>query len=174
MPTKHYINLTNGIEALDTLPKNEPFGFVRIQSTTLERKDWPQLFTVDVCADMLMHLALGWECVLHDRGTNRINSKTIYHGVPLIKYVLERQWYSKEPQKVILDGPRGGQGRNVVKDFSDIYEYLMNIGPVKNRIRYFGRYKNSGSVLLTGASSSTEHDGDKEFYRELLLTSYPV
>ncbi len=76
MKTRHYVNLTNGLEALPAiLASGEPSCAMRLQSTTVERRDWVKLFLCDLCDDLLLHLALGWRCVLHDRaGATRENN----------------------------------------------------------------------------------------------------
>jgi len=64
----NFLNLSNGTEAITEI--EAPFSFVRIQSTTLERKDYIKLF-LDLDHNFLLHLALGYHCIVHDRGTNR-------------------------------------------------------------------------------------------------------
>ena len=49
---KNWINLTNGIEDIENL---DNFSFIRIQSTTLERKDYIKLF-LDLDHNFLIHL----------------------------------------------------------------------------------------------------------------------
>ena len=98
---RHYVNLTNGLESLrEVVDAGAPWSFLRLQSTTIERQDWVKLFLTDLSDDLLMHLALGWRCVVHDRGTNRPFSKTIYYALPLVKYVLDRRWYEHAPAEV--------------------------------------------------------------------------
>lgn len=174
MQTRHYVNLTNGVEALAGLrAAGAAWSFMRLQSTTIERQDWTKLFMCDVSDDLLMHLALGWRCVVHDRGTRRPLSKTVYYGLPLIKYVLDRRWYGIDPDEVINRGRRGGAGMNVVNQYREIFAGLFvhssrETGPVKRRVDYFKRYLAPGSgaagVVLEGACESTEHDGDYAFY----------
>lgn len=181
MQERHYINLTNGIEALPALvaDASKPgWSFMRLQSTTIERQDWIKLFLCDVSDDLLMHLALGWRCIVHDRGTRRPLSKTIYYGLPLIKYVLDRRWYDLRPEVVVNRGRRGGLGTNVVRQFSAIYDDLFvhcegDRGRVKRRVDYFKRYLPHASgtdagAVLEGACVSTEHDGDREYYASLV------
>lgn len=170
---KHYINLTNGIAAIANIPAGEAMGFVRIQSTTLEHKDWVGLFTVDVCADMLLHLALGWDCVLHDRGTNRVCSKTCYTGISLIRYVLNRHWYGLQPDVVYNLNRRGEQGHNVAVYYAAIYDSLTKERTVARRLNYFRQYAiPAAGIRLRGISESTTHDGDRAYHRSLLSETY--
>lgn len=170
---KHYLNLTNGLEALATLPEGEPWSFMRLQSTTLERRQWARLFGSDLDHDLLMHLALGWECVLHDRGTLRPRSKTIYLGVPLVRYVLGRRWYGLDPDVVPGGGPRSADPLNIApycrEVYAEIFERNLNAekGRVRVRLDYYRRFASCGEVRLVGSSGSTARDGDYAFYRGL-------
>lgn len=175
--TRHYVNLTNGLETLSQLVEwGASWAFLRLQSTTIERQDWVKLFLTDLSDDLLMHLALGWRCVVHDRGTNRPLSKTIYYALPLVQYVLDRRWYDLRPQAVWNRGRRGGRGSNVVGAYDKIYHDLFvhtqaDTGRVKRRVEYYRRYlvarDPSHGVDLVGACEATTHDGDAAFYREL-------
>ena len=166
MTRRHYLNLTNGLEDLDlVLALGEPWVISRIRSTTLEHADWWGLFMVDLDADLLLHLALGTPCVLHDRGTRRFLSKTLYFGAPLIQYVLERFWYGRVPASVPTVGPRGGRGPDVAAKFAEIYNELIEApnhqaGQVRDRLGYFARYASCGHVRFEVAGGSTEHDGE--------------
>lgn len=172
---RHYVNLTNGLESLPELvDAGASWSFLRLQSTTIERQDWVKLFLTDLSDDLLMHLALGWRCVIHDRGTNRPLSKTIYYAIPLVKYVLDRRWYEFAPAEVWNRGRRGGRGSNVVaqyaKTYHDLFVHTMaDTGRVKRRIEYYRRYlvASADGVRLAGASSATARDGDGAYYREL-------
>lgn len=179
--TRHYVNLSNGLEALPGLvASGESWGVMRLRSTTVERKDWVALLLTDVSDDLLLHLALGWRCVLHDRGTNRPMSKTCYYAVPLVRYLLDRRWYGAEPTEVWKVGRRGGPGCNVVTQFAKIYHDLFahasaDGGRVKRRIEYFRRYLRPGAtgVLLETACQSTSRDGDRDYHAHLARISLP-
>ena len=57
---KHYINLTDGLEALpEVQATGEPWAFSRIQSTTIERRDWWSLLMIDLGEDLPMHWPWG-------------------------------------------------------------------------------------------------------------------
>lgn len=172
MSRRHYINLTNGLAALDHVrATGESWSITRIRSTTLERADWYGLLMVDLDADLLLHLALGVECVIHDRGTRRPLSKTLYFGVPLVRYLLERWWYGRQPASVPTRGPRSGPGPDRVAEFAAIYEATIaspsaDGGQVRSRLDYFGRYAGGemSEVRLVVAGGPTYHDGDREHW----------
>lgn len=171
---RHYLNLSNGLEAAPTvLASGEPWALLYLRSTTLERRDWPRLFLEELSDDLLWHLATGTVCVLHDRGTRRPLSKTVYHGVPLIRYVLARHWYGHDPASVPRQGPRGGTVTDVGAEFRAVYGAAVagrnrDANRVRKRLNYYQRFASpAGVVWFSGASVATEHDGDREFHRQL-------
>ena len=74
---KHFVNLTNGVEAVPVLQKNSvPFGFIRVQSSQCESQAMEKVM-LELDSSFLIALALGWPCVVWDFGSrNR-------PGVPL-------------------------------------------------------------------------------------------
>ena len=85
---KNYINLTNGVEAIQEYSLQD-YAFIRIQSTICEQHLWDRLF-LDLDYDFLMNVALGNECRIYDYGTNKPIPRALYQGVALIKYVLQK------------------------------------------------------------------------------------
>ena len=165
---RHYVNLTNGLEDLADLLVTPPtWSFSRLRSTTIEREKW-DAFLGEVPDDMLMHLALGWRCVVHDRGTLRPLSKTLFFGVPLIRYVLDRAWTTVAPEQVPLVGPRGGPAPDGAARFDAIFCGLGH--ETIRRVRYYSRYWTGGPADLVGDGSATEHDGDVAYYAGLART----
>lgn len=167
---KVFINLTNGIEALAKYPNA---SFLRIRSTTIERKDWIFLF-MDLDHNFLIHLAAGQKCKLVDFGTNRKNSKTCYYAVPLIRYILSKRWFGSEVEAVRY-------GRNTDESFSDVkahFEhvynelFVYNITPekqkLKKKIDYYKRFLSDGAISLDFESESTINDGNYPHYAELI------
>lgn len=170
---RHYLNLSNGLEALyDVRAPGEPWAVCRIRSTTLEHEDWTGLLMVDLDADLLLHLALGVTCVLHDRGTRRPLSKTQYLGTHLVVYLLERYWFGHAPSAVMTHGPNGGPGPDRAAEFAVIYEQTIaapnaTAGMVRKRLDYFGQFAAGKTVWFLAAGGATTHDGDKAFYQGL-------
>lgn len=67
----HFVNLTNGLEALPTLCQLQlPFGFVRIQSTTCEQQRFEKLVN-DLDAGLMMALALAAWCTILAAATRK-------------------------------------------------------------------------------------------------------
>lgn len=175
--TKHYLNLTNGLEWLpDVQVLNQPYSFVRIQSTTLECKNYIKLIG-DLDHDFLLHLAIGTKVFLYDCGTNRAYSKTIYSGVPIIRYILNRFWFGTIPDKVYRLCRNGSQGSEESIYFDSVYRNLFEFdqnrekSSVKTKLNYYKRYLNCAEIDLVGVSCSTKNDGNYPFYRELLLNN---
>lgn len=176
MKTKHFLNLTNGIEFANELNgKGIDYEFIRIQSTTIERKDWIKLFN-DLDHNFLLNLAIGNKCLVYDCGTNRLNSKTIYYAIPLIRYILNREWHGITPETVYI-----GNRNNIVQTesidyFNHIFNSLFTFNTtkekqaVKTKLRYYKRFLNSNEVLIEGVSKSTSNDGNYSLYKEMLIT----
>ena len=59
---KHYYNLTNGLQFKNF---NEPYSFIRIQSTACEQKRWDFIIQ-DLDNDFLYNLAIGNTCIVYD------------------------------------------------------------------------------------------------------------
>lgn len=168
---KHFINLTNGIEAIKEY-KLTDYSFIRIQSTTIERKDWIKLLG-DLDHNFLVNLALGEECKVYDYGTNRKFSKTIYYGLPLIEFCLNRYWYSYESPAYRYTR-QGVLMSDTETSFQHIYNELFVYNSTKDKeklktkLKYYKKFLNSNKINLIGISSSTTNDGRYEFYTSIL------
>lgn len=175
---KHYVNLTNGIEAIEEIKKlKEPISFIRICSTTVERKDYIKLFS-DLDHDLLLHCALGYNCHIYDFGTNRVMSKTCYFAIPFINYVLNRYWYDLDETYVRI-GRNGSITTEIYNTyFEKCYTFLFHFDSnkekefMKTKLKYYKKFLNSDRVILTPHSKSTIHDGKYEFYKETLIKNY--
>lgn len=172
---KNWINLTNGIEDIENL---DNFSFIRIQSTTLERKDYIKLF-LDLDHNFLIHLALGFDCVVYDRGTRKKYSKTISRGIPIIRYVLNRYWYGIQ-EKCFFVNRNGKELSNQTKYVEDIYNFLFLFNSnsekekVKTKLKYYKKFLNADEVYLKGESNSTNNDGNYPLYFNMLKKNYTV
>lgn len=170
---KHYfLNLTNGIERLPEL-QGEKVSFVRIRSTTVERKDWHYLLN-DLDHNFLLHLALGQECVFVDYGTNRKNSKTCYMAVPLIKYILTRRWLGREEKGYRLGRQSDEKFFDVQYLFGHIYDRLFVFDQnndkikLKRKLDYYKRFVNTDTLRLETLCESTSNDGKYQYYANIL------
>lgn len=143
----HFINLTDGIEWIPLLGDNS-YQFIRIESTSIEKNDWKGLL-LNLDHNLLMNLALGNQCTVYDCGTRRPISKTISKGIPYIKSFLEDIWIN-----------------NVHFRADDNIKQR-----VKRKFAYYSRFLNTNEIRILGRSMQTSNDGNKKFYREMLLNA---
>ncbi|KAI8471744.1 MAG: hypothetical protein J3K34DRAFT_520273 [Monoraphidium minutum] len=104
----HFVNLTNGIEALPMLHRlGLPYSFVRICSTDIEQQNYEALIT-GLDANLLMHLAMGHRrapharprtrarvcCVwdLGSRNKKRGAPRAVWAGLEFVRWCLESKW----------------------------------------------------------------------------------
>ena len=157
--TIHYINLTNGIENIKNLG-GQNFSFIRIQSTSLEQGHLEAVLT-DLDNDFLMNLALGNRCIIHDRSSRKGElSRAIWYGLPWIKYVLERAWFNKKPDKVMV------KAYNCIKYFNFTYDKLSV--PTIRKINYYKKFLFCNQINLKYVCSKTTHDGQHNYYKNIL------
>lgn len=171
-----YLNLTNGIEYLNDV--EEPYSFIRIQSTTLERKLFEKLI-LELDYAFLLNLALGKKVIVVDYGTNRKNSKTISKGIPIIRYILNRFWYDIDEDVYFLNCNSDKKNKQT-EYVKHIYNQLFTFNRTKekekviSKLRYFKRYLNSDRVYLEGKSFSTNNDGNYTYYSNLLKEKHGI
>lgn len=158
-----YINLTNGIESLPTLPSG--YRFIRIQSTTCEQKLWDKLIQ-DLDYDFLLNVALGNKCIIYDYGARKPIPRAIYQGIEFIKYVLHKRWLNEE----YLTDCNRSKGEHIRKDCNSYFEscYRNLEDRTKKKLDYFKPYV-VGVIDIETVTDSTIHDGDKNFYKNILL-----
>lgn len=166
MKTYNYLNLTNGIEAIPKL--NVEYRFIRIQSTACEVKKWDNLIQ-DLDYDFLMNLALGHKCIVYDFGARKPVPRAVYQGLEFVKYVLNRRWLNKEYITNVNRSKDINRKNNCNTYFAKCYEHLED--RAKKKLDYFIPYINTDTINLECITDSTEHDGDREFYREILLNN---
>ncbi len=160
----NYINLTNGIEAIPKLSGG--YKFIRIQSTICEQKLWDRLIQ-ELDYDFLMNLALGNECVVYDFGARKPISRAIYQGVEFVKYVLYLRWLKKEYISNVNRSKNSERKNNCNDYFDKCYQKLED--RTKKKLDYFLSYINTKEIRLTCVTECTQHDGDKRFYKNVLL-----
>jgi len=171
---RHFINLTNGIEAIPSI--NDNFSFIRIQSTTIEQHNYYKLFA-DLDHNLLMWLVLGTECRVYDFGTNRPLSKTIYIGLPIIEYCLNKYWLDYEMEHVCVGRKFSHNIKKYVEDkiYKRLFIYHDEILlpakiPLTTKFKYYRKYIPTGikKIKLIGCSSSTKWDSNTNFYKRIL------
>lgn len=152
-----YLNLTNGIEALEFL-KPANLRFVRIQSTACEQKRWDFILQ-DLDYSFLMDIALGENVTVVDYSAKKENTRAVYQGLEFIKYVLNKYWLNKEYTPNV-------KGFNCSEYFKSVYDKLDK--RTFKKLEYFKKFLKTNEIKLKGLCFKTEHDGDYEYYFELL------
>jgi hypothetical protein len=171
----NFVNLTNGIEFL---PEVENPRFIRIKSTHFERHLLEDVI-VALSDDLLMNLAIGNKCVIYDFGMYFEIPRSIWEGIPWIKYVLYRAWFGKETDYIITrrryKRPAPGippvlgkeyHPQNYKVFFRNRYNRMSD--KTMEKINYYKNFISSGTINLEGVSRKTEHDGDIDFYKKVL------
>jgi len=177
---KHFVNLTNGIEAIPEIRGD--FSFIRIQSTTIEQRNYYKLFA-DLDHNLLMWLVLGAECRIYDFGTNRPLSKTIYIGLPIIEYCLNKYWLGHEMENVWVGRKFNHNSKGYIEE--KIYSRLFafhdeKLLPAKismnTRFKYYRKFipDNLERISLIGCSTSTKWDSNTCFYKQILKENLQV
>ena len=169
MKIKHFINLTNGIEFI---PYLNDYEFIRIQSTTIEQKNWIKLFS-DLDHNFIMNLVLGNKCHVYDCGSKRLLSKTIYLGVPLINYVLSKYFEFRLPYPVRAS-TRGVPIYNEEKYYNEIFDFLFVHNRTKEKthlirkIKYYKKFLHTDRLYLIGHSMSSRNDDKHPFFAQMI------
>lgn len=173
MKSKCFVNLTNGIEYVESLiNEGLDINFVRIQSTTIERKDWNKLI-YDLDHNLLMYLALGYTCYFYDKGTNRVMSKTCSQGVHIVNYVLRRRWLGEIP--IAIRKSKDGKRTYHENEYYDhIYKTLFVYNQdgekarLKKKVDYYKKFITTRVGTIMPISSSTANDGNYHYYANLV------
>lgn len=175
MKTVTYINLTNGIEFLPEVPEAR---FLRIKSTYLERHLLEDVL-FSVSDDLLMNLALGNRCIIYDFGMYFDTPRSIWEGIPWIKYALNRAWFDREddyfitrwrhrgkyiPNKIVLIEEKHPKNYKVF--FRNRYNRMDK--RIIERLDYYKKFLECDMINIVGVSKKTEHDGDMGFYKKML------
>lgn len=152
---KHFINLTNGIEAIPFL---DDYSFIRIQSTMCENKDWEGIInTID--SNFLMCLALGYDVVIYDYTSkkNKEMPRALYQGLEFIKYILYKRWFGKEYTPMV-------RNHNCLNYF----EGIKLSRSAKRRIDYFKKFLMTDRLKIRVSTGYTKYDGKPLYYHQIL------
>eukprot|EP00967_Tisochrysis_lutea_P036972 scaffold44529_cov30-Tisochrysis_lutea.AAC.2 len=176
--TKHFLNLSNGVEAISGLLADEvlaeSLGFCRIQSSQCEAQDFPGLLA-NLDHDMMLHLALGHECRVYDFGSRgavwidpdghqseKYVPRAIWWGLEWWRYALNNVWELPNTRAPIL------RGVNVESRFREALRALPK--KQRKRLKYYRAFTPTDleEVRLLGYYAAAETDGDKAAHRRIL------
>ena len=158
----NFLNLTNGIEALPLLG-DEPYHFVRIQSTACEQKRWAPILE-DLDYTFLIALATGRECRIYDYSNKKEVPRALYQGVPWIHFALEKLWYDRTVTAWV-------KSNNVTAYFEECY-VKQRIREIR-KLRWMEKFLSGDPIRLVPMPGQTRLDGHYETYREMLLKGTP-
>ena len=158
---RHFINLSNGLEAIEEYNLNiKNIRFLRIQSTVCEQKRWASIIN-DLPPDFLLSVALGHNVKVYDYGAKKDIPRAIWQGIEWVKYVLYRRW-------VDIKYCPTGRARSMAGYFEEQYCKLSR--NIKKMLDYYGKFF-IGEISINCITSSTTNDGDIEFQRRILLAA---
>lgn len=175
-PVRHYCNLSNGLEAMALLEEAgvpaSQLRFMRVQSSHCEAQDFNGILS-GLDHDLLLHLALGFECRVYDFGSRgnvwvgddggeeqRHVPRAIWWGMEWASWALGRLW--KLPERPALL-----RGVCVDRLFKEKLDAMPK--PLAKRLRYYRNYLAPGldEVRLRGCYAEARHDGEKAHYAQL-------
>lgn len=176
---KHFINLTNGLEVLPELLATgismNDINYCRIQSTHAENTNYYGIIE-SLDTSLLMHLALGNVCLLYDygsRGTGQLIGaadhrfgipRSYWWGCEWIRHVLAHYWHLPES----LQAKRNVRGYNSKRTFDE--QIAQMPAPLQRRLKFYRPYLSTQTLHLYPLYSKTVHDGEKDFYFDLVKT----
>jgi hypothetical protein len=147
MKVIHYINLTNGIRAIEDYGLQD-YRVIRLQSTWCEQKLFDEiLFTIS--DDLLLNLAIGNKCIIYDYGANKEVPRAIWQGVEWLKFVLWKRWFD-------IDYEPKGRSVYSKKYFGTLYQELSR--SVKAKLDYYKKFCIAEDLDLHCVSSSMKED----------------
>ncbi len=161
MKQKIFINLTNGIESLPFLEK-ENINFIRIQSSHCERQKYNQILD-SIDYNFLMYLAMGYECVVYDFSANSEVPKAVYTGLEWIKYVCNRRWFGREEVVVVKD--------KIVNEFYQL-QYSKIEYKTKRKIDYFKKFVLTNELKIRTITAETKYDNNIDYYKKIIYDIY--
>jgi len=154
MRVKHFINLTNGIDAIPKIRGD--YSFIRIQSTICENKAWDRLI-LDLDNNFLMSLSLGYECHIYDYSNRKDVPRSFYQGLEFIKWILNKRWFNRDFVPRVNNTNCQGYFESVKIDRC-----------AKRKIDYFKKFINTSELKIVTHAGRTTHDGDYGYYAGLL------
>jgi len=188
---RHFINLSNGAEALPLIEKAglrpEDVAFCRVQSSHCEAQDFNAVLA-NLDHNLLMHLALGFECRVYDFGSrgnywaveeaasDAPSSSASPEPTAELQYVPRALWWGLEWSRYALNtlwhlevGTPLLRGYNVQSLFDEQLRAIPK--PLWKRLKYYRAYTATGlqEIRLRGYYAQTLLDGNKEAYRDFML-----
>ncbi|GBF97550.1 hypothetical protein Rsub_10151 [Raphidocelis subcapitata] len=170
--SRHFVNLTDGLEAAPTLARlGLPHAYCRVCSTDVEQQNFEALVQ-GLDANLLMALALGHSCCVWDLGSrNKAKGapRALWGGLEFVRWCLETMWLPQngaEPGGVA--GPQAHlRGHRVTAEFEAHRRRFSQ--STKRRLRYYAKYVPPGTrrLQLVGVYKATFNDSNHDHYVRL-------
>ena len=169
---RYFINLTNGIEAIDVLRKRgvtmQQINYFRLQSTHCESRNY-QAIIENLDYNLLMSLALGYIVVIFDYGCrgSKVEDhrdgipRSYWWGIEWITFCLNHFWDLQGQD----DAPMV-RGCNTRHAFEEQVKALPK--DLRRRLKYFRPFLRSNRIHLYPVYCKTDKDGEKEYYAAML------
>ena len=180
---RHFINLTNGVEAIPGLlaagVKESEINYVRIQSTHCESRNYNGILE-NLDSTFLMNLARGNVCLVYDygsRGTGKLigedNEKfgiprAYWLGVEWIRHALASVWNLPESHAE----KRYVRGYNSVDHFNEQVQLIPKT--LRRRLKYYRPFLVTDTLHLYPIYRRTVHDSNKQFHIDVMAESMGV
>ncbi|KAG1666767.1 hypothetical protein FOA52_004603 [Chlamydomonas sp. UWO 241] len=159
---RHFVNLTNGIEALPVLQElGLQSSFCRLQSTACEQGHLEALL-LGLDANMLMALAQGHCCLMWDLGSRNKEvgvPRAMWYGLEFVRYVLYRKWLKRRPRVHL-------RGRVVAQEFDARMDGMRD--STLRQISYYAKWLRTDELRLYGVYRATENELVPGFYDGVL------
>lgn len=162
---RHFINLTNGIEAIEEYElSGDEVEFIRISSTDCEHKlgapQWDSILA-ELDVGFLLALARGDTCIVYDYSKLRKQSRAQTYGLLWIMFALNLSWFRRDSSPVMIDGEdMGGMFRRI---------WRTRVGRrTKKKLAYFQHFLTTDEVRLRAEPGQTKRDRDWEYYLRVL------
>ena len=154
---KFFLNLTNGIEKFEEFYDLD-LSFIRIQSTICEQKDWNRVI-MDLDNNFLLHVALGFDCIIYDYTHHGKESRACWQGVEFVKYCLNRIWFGR---------------MQTSSNFSTYFneQFCKLTKSVRKKLKYYRKFLLTDEIKIECICEKTNLDGKYEEYRKILKQFY--
>ena len=177
---RHFINLTNGVEAIPRLlacgVKESEINYVRIQSTHCESRNYNGILE-NLDSTFLMNLARGNICLLYDygsRGTGKLIGendekfgipRSYWLGVEWIRHALANIWNLSES----CGEKRYVRGYNSANHFNEQVQLIPKT--LRRRLKYYRSFLVTENLHLYPIYKRTLHDSNKQFHIDMMTES---
>jgi len=164
---RHFLNLTNGIEAIERHHlTGEEIEFVRISSTDCEHKLGAPQWDAILCeldTNLAMALARGDRCIVYDYSRDRDLSHALAYGVAWIRFALTVAWLGNVIKPLMVDG-------DDVSGFFARQWWRHTSKRARRKVAYFRSLMDRSlmEIDLSVVGGRTKHDAHWAYYRGVL------